>query len=45
MKIISGFDRAGFTQWHEDRMSELRYPPEIVDELRAARDKWLASLK
>ncbi len=33
---------ADFMAWHEDRMRELNYPPQIVAELRDARAKFFA---
>ena len=31
-----------YTTWHEQRMRDLAYPPEIVLELRQARVKFIA---
>lgn len=31
----------GFIDWHEKRLKELNYPPEVVKELRRARERWL----
>lgn len=31
--------------WHEARMEHLKYPPDIVQELRDARTKWFAGVK
>ncbi len=31
--------------WHEARMKELNYPPELVAELRHDRTKWFAAVK
>ena len=30
---------------HENRLIECNYPPKIVDELRADREKWLAKIR
>ena len=30
-----------FCDWHDKRMAELGYPPEIVEELTRARKRWL----
>lgn len=30
-----------FREWHDRRMAELNYPPEIVQQLTDARERWL----
>jgi hypothetical protein len=30
-----------FRDWHDTRLKELGYPPEIVKELTDARERWL----
>lgn len=30
-----------FSDWHDHRMVELKYPPAVVDELTKARWRWL----
>ena len=37
-------DKQDFVQWHNSRMIELSYPPEIINELVTCRDRWLASV-
>lgn len=34
-----------FREWHEGRLKELAYPEAICDELRDAREKWIASYR
>lgn len=34
-----------FKDWHERRLVELNYPPEIVKELRKTRDNWLSKVR
>lgn len=38
-------NRDDFRAWHESRLMALGYPERICDEFRAAREKWLSSLK
>lgn len=30
-----------FREWHEGRLREMAYPPNICEELRTAREAWL----
>jgi hypothetical protein len=30
-----------FVDWHDKRMKELGYPPEVVREFKRARERWL----
>ena len=30
-----------FRNWHNNRLAELNYPPELVKELSDARERWL----
>lgn len=30
-----------FREWHDRRMAELKYPPELVTELTNARERWM----
>lgn len=34
-----------FENWHNKRMMELNYPPEIVRELTRSRNDWIARVK
>lgn len=34
-----------FEAWHEDRLVELGYPPEILLELTKARLKWVSQVR
>lgn len=37
-------EKDDFVQWHNARMVECGYPRQIVEELIATREKWLASV-
>lgn len=37
----SAEQRQGFIAWHDGRLKELNYPPELVKELVDARERWL----
>lgn len=38
-------ERAAFILWHESRLTECGYSREVADELRRARNRWLAGAK
>lgn len=37
--------RDEFVSWHQRRLAELEYPPEIVRELERARNTWLSQVR
>lgn len=37
--------KADFIAWHESRLAECGYTPEIVTELRHTRSRWLSGVR